>query len=47
MLEVNGIKNKQEIWGHSPRESENKEAAESLLNVEEETRVGVRRGDYS
>lgn len=31
MLEVNGIKNKQEIWGHSPRESENEEAAESLL----------------
>lgn len=46
MLEVNGFKNKQEIWGHSPRESENKEAAESLLSVEE-TRVGVRRGDYS
>ena len=47
MLEVNGIKNKQEIWRHSPCESENKEAGESLLNIEEETRVGVRRGDYS
>ena len=45
MLEVNGVKNKQEIWGHGPHERESEEATESLLIVEEEPCVCVRRGD--